>query len=432
MAIDLVVRDAYLPRRGIICDVAVEGDTIARIEEEVAPGDARVLDANGGVVAPGFVDSHLHVDKAYSARGDRHPKYNERGLDMANLRENGLEHYMNSSSDELTANAVALLTRAVENGTQYVRGHVNLGNGFGTKVVESMLEARRILDDVVDLELVCFPDAGILNDPTAEDTLRESLEMGADLVGGADPATKNSDPRDALDAWFDVADNADAGVDIHLHNVGTLGLYELLELAETTRERGFEGRVTASHSFGLAHAATHANEHTDVPGHAAGEMKGLPSFDSILDTLADAEVAIASCYHNCKPEMPYRELLERGIPVGWGSDNICDYVVRHAHPDPLLGAHVNAFKLDPAYHTYASNNGLALLWQTITHSGAELQHIDDYGIHEGNRARLVILDEPSPQWAIINRPQPRYVVRDGNVIVEDGILTDDSPIEASS
>jgi|AntDeeMetageno50_2_1112565.scaffolds.fasta_scaffold04742_1 cytosine/adenosine deaminase-related metal-dependent hydrolase len=423
MAFDTLVRDAYLPRRDDVCDIAIDGDEIARVAAEIDPGDAAVIDANGNVVTPGFVDSHLHVDKAYSARGDRRPQYNERGLDMANLRQNGLDHYMGSTSAELTANAVELGIQAAENGTQYIRGHVNLGNGIGTKVVESMLEARRILKDVVNLELVLFPDAGILNDADAERLIRESLDMGADLVGGADPATKNGNPRAAIDTWFDIAADEDADIDIHLHNAGTLGLYELLQLCETSIERDFEGHVTASHSFGLAHAAEHGTSDHDIPDHSGGEMKGLPSFEAVLDTISGADLSVVSCYHNCKPQMPFRKLLNRDIALGWGSDNVYDYVVRHAQPNPLLGAHVNAFKLDPAYHTYASNDGLALIWDTITHAGAKIQDLGtDYGIHEGAPANLVVLDEPSPQWAIINLATPRYVVRDGDIIVEDGSL----------
>lgn len=425
MAPDTLVRDAYLPRRGEVHDIAITDGEISRIATDVDPGDADVIDARGNLVSPGFVDCHLHVDKAYSARGDRKPTFNEKGLDTENLRQNGLNHYLNTSKEELTANAVELGKRAVENGTQYIRGHVNLGNGTGTKVVESMLEARSILEDVVDLELVLFPDAGILNDEDAEDLVRESLRKGADLVGGADPATKNGDPRTAIDTWFNIAEDEDADVDIHLHNAGTLGLYELLQLAETTIERGFEGRVTASHSFGLAHAAGHDNGH-DGPAHDDGAMKGLPSFSSALHTIRRAQLSVVSCYHNCRPEMPFQQLLESNIPVGWGSDNICDYVVRHAHPDPLLGAHVNAFKLDPSYHTYASNEGLELLWETITKSGAAVMGLEsEYGINEGCCANLVVLDERSIQWAIINQATPRYVVRDGDVIVEDGALCDD-------
>jgi len=144
-----------------------------------------------------------------------------------------------------------------------------------------------------------------------------------------------------------------------------------------------------------------------------------------VERIADAGVKITSSYHNVRPGMPFRELSAADIPVGWGSDNVRDYVVGHGRPDPLLGQYVNACKLDYNYHTFASNPGLARLWEMITRGGARVLGVEDeYGIAEGKRANLVVLDARSPQWAILDRARRRYVIHDGRVIVEDGDILD--------
>jgi len=424
---DLLVRNTYLADRDAVVDVGVRGDAIVRVADAIDAGAPRTIDAGGDLVAPAFVDAHLHVDKAYSARGaGRRPAHNERGLDLASLRETGLAHYRERSREQLADDAVRVCERAAEHGTGYVRAHVNLGNGIRTKVVESMLDARERLEGVVDVELVLFPDAGILNDENAEGLLRESLEMGADLVGGADPAVKNGDVEGTLAAWFDVATDHDAGIDVHLHSGGTLSLYELLRLAAHTDARDYGGRVTASHAFGLADAGGSFDERSVPDFHDAG-LKGLgvDSVAAVIEVLAGAGVSVTSSYTNARPGMPIRKLLERGVPLGWGSDNVRDYVVGHGRPDPLLGQYVNACKLDYNYHTFASNPGLARLWEMITRGGARVLGVEDeYGIAEGKRANLVVLDARSPQWAILDRARRRYVIHDGRVIVEDGDILD--------
>lgn len=425
---DIVIRDGYLPGREEVNDIAVADGTIVAIEPAFDGEGTEEIDADGDVVTPGFVDSHLHIDKAYSADGERVPRFNESGLDLSSLRENSREHYRNSSREELTENAVRLGRRAVENGTLYIRAHVNLGIDFGTKVVESVLEARERLSDVLDLQIVLFPDAGILNDPRAESLIRDALSMGADLVGGADPATKNGDINGALDAWFDIATDHDVGIDIHFHNPGTLGTYEVLRLADETEARGYGGRVTASHSFGLADANNQEPGDLSRPDAHPGNLKAFPDgeVDAAVSRFAETGVKVTSSYHNVRPGMPFEKLSATGVPVGWGSDNVCDYVVRHAQPDPLLGTYVNAFKLDYNFHTFASNQGIDLLWETITHGGGAVMDLEGYGVREGTPADLVVLDERSPQWAIIDQAEKRFVIKDGTVVAEDGDLCDEN------
>jgi cytosine/adenosine deaminase-related metal-dependent hydrolase len=124
--------------------------------------------------------------------------------------------------------------------------------------------------------------------------------------------------------------------------------------------------------------------------------------------------------------MPYRELATEGVTVGQGTDNDRDYVILHGTADQLEGAMVQANKLlvdnrsTPEYRWYASNSGLQLLWRMITSESAALVGNTQYGIAEGVPADLVVFDRPSPEWAIATQATKRYVIKNGNIVAQDG------------
>jgi cytosine/adenosine deaminase-related metal-dependent hydrolase len=142
---------------------------------------------------------------------------------------------------------------------------------------------------------------------------------------------------------------------------------------------------------------------------------------SVLDALERADVGLTTSYPSTPPGMPIAALRDRGLTVGHGSDELRDLWVPHGNADPLEGALVQSLRLDRNY-TYSTNPGLAHLWDLLAQEGAGLLGIEGYGIEVGTPADLVVTDVPSPQWAIVEQADPRYVVRRGEVVVEDGTL----------
>lgn len=144
---------------------------------------------------------------------------------------------------------------AVRHGVLYGRLHTYVDRTVGTKAVEAVLDARAAVADLLDLELVVFPQRGLLDGPDIRAAAEEAMERGADLIGGIDPASVNNDIERTLKTWFDIATEHDVDIDAHVHDGGTLGTYTLERFANHAVERGYEGRITASHAFALADAA---------------------------------------------------------------------------------------------------------------------------------------------------------------------------------
>lgn len=423
---DLVVRDGYLYGEDAVADIAVSDGQIVAIESSIGGAGEEEIDADGDLVGPGFVDGHVHLDKALSAAGGRFPKLNDGGSDFSSSGGGfGAEYQREATKEEIERNAIEVGRRAVANGTLHMRTHVNVGEEVGTKLVEAILSAREELDGLLDLQVVPLPGEGVHG--PAEELLRESLDMGADVVGGTDPATRSRDTDATIETWFEVARDHDAEVDPHIQHPGTLGVHVLNRLAEKTEKYEYGGRVTASHSYCLAEM--HGREYNaDAPGFTPAELKAFREggHDVALPRYADVGMKFVTCHPSSRPGMPLHELSELDVPVGWGSDNIQDWVIRHAQPDALRGALVNAFKLDYNLYTYATNQGLDLLWRLCTSGGAEVLGIDGYGIEEGAPADLVVFDEPSPQWAIIDQATRRYVIKGGDVVARDGEVVADA------
>jgi len=423
MDLELLIKEGYVYQRDSVCDIGIRDGKIVSVDDEISRNDTDdVIEADGNLVAPGFVDAHVHMDKAYEAAGERFPKHNDGGTDLQTIGLFETERYTEIPREDLILNAVKLGKEAAADGTLHMRTHVTVGDRVGgTKALECILEAKDRLDGVLDLQTVALPAGGILNTERTSEVIRECMEMGADLVGGIDPATASKDIELTLQTWFDIAQEYDAGIDTHIQHPGTLGMNVLNRMAEKTVERDYQDQVTASHSYCMAELGgkklkMDTPELTDVELKANSEAE----LDRAIPKFGNAGMKFVTCHPSTRPNMPIYELDEHDVPLGWGSDNISDWVIRHAKPDALQGALVNAFKLDYNLYSFATNQGLDLLWNMATHGGANVLGIDDYGIEEGNSADLVVFDEPSPQWAVINQATREYVLKESEIIAREG------------
>ena len=411
---DLVIRNGYEYGRDAVVDIAVDGPRVEAIETEVDGNGETEIDAGGNLVSPGFVDAHVHLDQALTAMGDRFPKYNDKPFEKDRCIGLSADYFANATVEELIETALAVGEMAVANGTLHVRSHAYVDSKSGTKSVEAMLAARERLKGLLDLQVVVFPQRGFVSDRGALDAAREGLRLGADLVGGIDPASVNGDVERSIDMWFDLAQEFDVNIDAHLHDPGSLGMYTLDRLAAKTLERGYEGRVTASHCFALADAAT-AGENSRF---AAGNL------DAAIEQFARARLKFITCYPSTHPGMPIRRFLEEGLTMAHGTDEIRDLWVSHGNADSLQGALIESLKLDTDY-TYATNEGLDLLWRLITTEGAAVLGLDEYGIEVGHPADLIVHEAPSPQWAILTQSARSHVVKDGTVVAREGSVVDE-------
>jgi cytosine deaminase len=375
-------------------DIEVEGGRISAL----LPASARVTDAvdlDGTIVLPPLVDGHIHLDKTLL------------GLPWVPNQSAG-----NKVSDRIEAERRVraartvpefetgsnLVRQVVASGTLHMRTHVDVDNQLGLRNLHEVLKIREHFRDLVTIEIVAFPQSGILRSPGTAELLDEAIAQGADLVGGLDPVGIDGDLDAHLDAIFAIASRRGVGVDIHLHDGGDAGLAQILEIARRTESMGLQGKVAVSHAFAL----------------------GSVSNDSVTraaDTLTRAGVAIMSHGPGGATIPPLKLLREHGVEVFGGSDNIRDAWSPFGNGDMLERAMLIGYRAN-----FRHDEELALAFDMVTAAGARVLDLADYGLRVGGPADFVTVEATTLAEAVATRKRRSLVVKSGRIVVKDGVL----------
>ena len=276
-----------------------------------------------------------------------------------------------------------LVEQVVAFGTGALRTHVDIDTDVGLAGLEAVLRLKEAYRDLVDIEIVAFPQSGILRDPGTADLMAAAIDAGADLVGGLDPAGIDLDIEGHLDAVFGLAARKGKGIDIHLHDPGPLGAFELRAIAARTLAAGLQGRVVVSHAYGLG-----AIDDAD--------------FGRTAEALARAEVAIMTNAPGVGPMPPVLRLAAAGVSVFAGSDNIRDAWWPYGDGDMLDRAAVIGYR-----QGFFTNEDLAHAFAMITDIPALVLGRERYGIAPGRAADLMLLPAGSVAEAVLDHPRRR-------------------------
>jgi cytosine/creatinine deaminase len=248
MADEVLVRNVR-PLGGPARDLLVEGGRISQAGERLAaPVGATVVDGRGQLALPGLVDAHAHLDKTLWGLPWR-PHTAGDGLGELIANEHRGRAELAERGVTVAQRAGNLLAAYVAAGTSHIRSHVDVDPAAGLDSLEGVMEARAAFADQVSVELVAFPQSGLLVRPGTVELLEAAVRAGAELVGGLDPAGFDRRPVEHLDAIFGVADRHGCGLDIHLHDGGELGAFTIELIVERTAALGLAGKVTISHAF---------------------------------------------------------------------------------------------------------------------------------------------------------------------------------------
>src|SRR5215469_7418320 len=280
MAADLVVRNVR-PLGGDLSDVVI---LAGRIAAEPAPNGAPVLDGDGRIALPGLVEAHTHLDKS---------------LPIDPRRQSELQARL-----------------SVSHGTTFIRSHVDVDTECGVAGIEGVMATREALAGIVDIDLVAFPQSGLLVRPGTAELLERALRLGAETVGGLDPCAIDRDPKGHVDAVFGLAERFGCSVDIHLHEPGEMGTFSMELIVERTIGLGMQGKVMISHSFCLG-------------------MPDASVVDPLIAALAKAGIAIMTTASASRPVPPLKRLLQAGVVVCAGSDGIRDTWGPYGNADML-------------------------------------------------------------------------------------------------
>lgn len=400
MARYLLIKQARL-RSGELTDILIEDGRFARIAPNQTVENAEIIDAAGHLVTPPFCDPHLHLDATLSVGK---PRYNMSGTLMEGIQIWG-ERIPSLKKDDVVRNAIDVVKWEVANGSMFLRSHVDATDTTGI-ALEALLEVREAVKDYADLQIVAFPQECIFTFPEAPGLMEKAMEAGCDVVGGL-PYFEYSPEDGVRDVKFvfDLAEKYGAMVDIHCdENTDDQSRYvEYIAREAIVRQMG--PRVTASHT-----TAMH-NYNNDYAGKVIGNIRRA-GMHMITNPFAN------SCLQNRTDGYPRRrghtrvdELLAAGVNVAIGSDDIMDPWYPMGKGSPLAGA-----QLLMNYAQMSGYSQVPQLFDMITCNPAKLLMLDEYGIEEGKRAHLVILDAESEFDAIRLLSEALYVIRDGRIL----------------
>jgi cytosine/adenosine deaminase-related metal-dependent hydrolase len=376
--VDLLVEHGRIRERrpGIVVDPSVES-----------------VDGGGRLLLPGLVDGHMHLDKTHWGLPWRPHQAGPRIIDRIET-ERRLRAELGLSP---AVQSARLARQAIGNGTTHIRTHVDVDTEVGLAGLGGLVDTRKALAAAVTMQIVAFPQSGVVIRPGTRELLEEAVRQGADLVGGLDPAGIDGDPRRQLDAVFSIAERHGVGVDIHLHDPGELGAFQVELIAERTSALGLQGRVAISHAFCL------------------GMVEG-DRFAGLVERLVDNRVAIMTHAPGDRAFPPIRPLRAAGVTLFSGSDGIRDAWTPFGNGDMLeramLLCYRSAFRRDEDIH-------LAL--EMVTAGGAAVMGVPGYGLEIDCQADFVVVDGDAPAEAVVNRPRRSLVVKGGRIVARDGV-----------
>ena len=380
---------------GHTVDIVVAGETIAAIVPAgKAPDEVDRIDATGRLAAPSFVEGHIHLDKTLLGL----PFIPHRPGDTVALRIAAEKTLRRTLALPVEERGGRLIEQIAAFGTGSVRSHVDIDTEIGLAGLHALLKLKERYWDLVDIQIVAFPQSGVITDPGTADLLDAAIREGADLVGGLDPAGIDQDVTGHLDAVFAVAEKHGVGVDIHLHDSGPLGAFELRLIAARTLALGLEGKVAVSHAFAL------------------GQVDDF-EFGRTAEALARARVAIMTNGPGPVAMPPVRRLNDAGVTVFAGSDNIRDAWSPYGDGDLLRRAMIIGYRQD-----FLADDDLAHAFAMVTEIPASVLGIHHYGLAPGKRADLVLLAADSLPEAVAGAPQDRIVLKRGRLVARKGML----------
>jgi cytosine deaminase len=380
---------------GRLVDIGLSDGRIAALGDGVAPtlsNSVPALDIGGNLVLPGLVDGHMHLDKTLA--GLPWMGHAAGPTRMSRIEtDKKILPYLPLSTEERAGN---LIRECVARGTTHLRTHVDIDLESGTSKLEGVLAARERHRDQVTMQIVAFPQSGVMRCPGVLELLDQAVRNGADLVGGIDPLEIDRDPKGQLDGIFAVAARHGVGLDIHLHEPGEMGLFNVHEICARTKALGLGGKVTISHGFCLG-------DTTERKASVAAEA------------MAEAGVALVTHGAGGLTLPPIEMLRAAGVVVFAGNDDIRDTWSPYGTGDLLERAAIIGWKGD-----FRRDDQVETAFDLISAASATVLGIADYGVKVGGAANLFTIASSCVAEAVAAHPPRKLVFFDGKIVARDG------------
>lgn len=395
---DLVIRNARVrsvPNGRF--DIAIKDGLIAEINEHISGKGGREINAEGNLVTEAFVNPHLHMCKVYTflMLGEESVRYyhsSDMGGAMtaielaAKIKEKYHEGW-------IYENVKKAAIEAIKHGTLYIRAFVDTDTKGKLEGVKALLRLRDEMKDVLNIQVVAFPQDGVIRDPGAEEYIRKAMELGADVVGGI-PWIEYTveDEEKHINIMFEIAKEFNKDVAMLTDDAGDPGLRTTEILARKAIKDNWVGRVTACHARAM-------------------QLYPEPYLRKLTALIKKAEMSLVSDPHTGPLHLPIKFMLDSGVNVALGQDDIADAYYPYGANNMLEVAFLNSHIL-----WMTTLNDMDTLFDMITWRAAKAMNIDRYGLKVGNRADIVILDGKSVYEAIWKHKPPKYVISKGKLV----------------
>lgn len=393
---DLILKNAHLAdsRFDVDVDIGIDNGRIAAIEPSLA-AEGEEIDLGGRLVSPGFVETHIHLDK--SCILDRCKA--EKG-DLDEAIQEVAKAKKNFTPEDVYQRAKRTLEKSIVNGTTHMRTHLEVDPVVGLRSLEGILPLVDEYKWAIDIEICIFPQEGLLNNPGTDELMVEALKQGGRVVGAA-PYT-DSDPHGQIDRIFEMAREFDIDVDMHLDfgpDPDDLDLVYVCQLADRFKHGG---RVAIGHVTKLSAAQPE-------------------QFDSAADRMADAGVALTvlpstdlylmgrHMNHNVmRGVTATHQLLHKGVNCSLSTNNVLNPFTPFGDCSLIRMANLYANICQ-----VGARSDIRECFNMITKRSANLLNLDDYGIEVGNPADIVVLDCREPEDAVAELAPLLYAFKRG-------------------
>lgn len=399
---NLSIHNAIHDRTLAEVHIGIEGGKIVAVQSDPLPQGVQSIDARGAMISPAFVEPHFHLENSVM------PEYVNVSGTLGEAIRIAEEIKDQLTAEDIMRRSTIALKEAILKGVLWMRDHTDVDEVAKLDLLKAVLAVREKFKDVIDLQIVAFPQFGLADNPESVDLMWQAMEAGADLVGGVPHREKDMDKAvKQIELAFEIAQANDADIDMHVDETDDPYWHTLELLAEKTIESGYQGRVTAAHVCAMA---------------AWDEAL----FQRILPKLVEAQINICTntpvnlviqgrnSGHPMRRGIPrVKDLLEAGVNVTCGQDDLQNMFYPFGDMDRLSVANFVAH----AAHM-SSPSEIQDAFEMTTYKAAKVLRLDDYGLEVGARANLVLFDADSAADALRRQPERLFVIREGEVLVQ--------------
>ena len=401
----MLVKNVHIHNREGLWQILIEEGKISRIfsQDEVVNYSGEILDGEEGIVYPPFVEPHIHLDATQTAG---QPNWNQSGTLFEGI-ERWAERKSLLSHEDVKSRAWKTLKWQIANGIQYVRTHVDVSDPTLT-ALKAMLEVKKEIAPWVDLQIVAFPQEGILSYPNGEKLLDQAMEMGADVVGGIPHFEFTREYGvESMHIAFDIARKYNKQIDIHCDEIDDEQSRFVETVAALALKYDMGEKVTASHTTAM-------HSYNNAYASRLFRLLKMSKIHFVANPLVNIHLqGRFDIYPKRRGVTRVKEMLKNNINVCFGHDDVFDpwYPLGTANMLQVLHMGLHVCQL-MGYGQI--NDGLKL----VTENSAKALGLTDYGIKEGNSANFIVLPAENGFDAVRRQVPTRYSIRHGKVISE--------------